>query len=75
MTDKIEELIVALQKEIASLKAKQAVSDAALEHLREIYKTAWIESSYDPYNEKSYESAKIIWPHIKALNEELKFRT
>jgi hypothetical protein len=75
MSDKIEEALAQIRKEFENLEAKQVLSEEALEHLREIYKVAWIEGCYDPYNEKSYEAAVKIWPHIRALNEELKFRT
>lgn len=51
------------------------LTDEDLEHLREIYITAFIEANYDPYNQKSFEAAVKIWPHIKALNEKFRFRT
>lgn len=75
MSSKVNVAIKQILSEIETLQARQAISEKALEHLREIYKTAWIESHYDPYNNKSYEAAVKIWPHIKALNDELKFKT
>ena len=74
LADAIEKSIDTLRNEIATLKKRQAISDAGIKHLREIFKTAWTECFYLHYNEKSYETAHKIWPHIKALNEELKFR-
>lgn len=41
--------------------------------LSEIYSIVWGEAFYDAYNEKSYEIANRLWPHIKRLKELLKF--
>jgi len=75
MIDKVEEAIDKLRKEVSTLRSQRAVSEEALGHLRAIYKTAWNEGFFDPYNDKSYEAAQKIWPHIKALNDELRFKT
>lgn len=72
-SDAIDKLIETLNEEIKVLKSRQVISEDAINHLKEIYKITWTEACYDAYNTKSYESAKRIYPHIKALEEELKF--
>lgn len=67
MNDDIESALDTIRHEINNLRVKQVLSEAALEHLREIYAVAFIESSYDPYNDRSYEAAVKIWPHIAKL--------
>ena len=70
----IDELINSIKKQVKILESRQVLSKDAVLHLREIYKIAWLETKYDAYNEKSQETAHLIWPHIKALDEELKFQ-
>jgi len=70
----VENALETLSAEIANLRARVAITDEMMGHLREIYTVAWIECCYDSYNEKSYEAAHQIYPHIKALNDELGFK-
>ena len=74
MDNKIQSLIDELQNQIAKLEELTVISDEDLEHMREIHSIAWIECFYDAYNEKSYETAHEIWPHIEALNKKFKLK-
>ena len=68
-----EQALELLRAEIANLRARVAIDDEVMGHLREIYSVAYIEGHYDPFNDRSYEAAVKIWPHIKALNGRLAF--
>jgi len=69
----IDEALAKLHEEIASLKARCAVSDEDMEHLREINSItfcAW----YDPDNEATEKIGLALEPHIKALNKKFHFK-
>lgn len=73
----MEDLLVSLEKlesEMKALLGRVQVTDEALKHMAAIYEVAFIESSYDPYNERSRETAALVWPHIKALNDVYGFK-
>lgn len=63
-----------IAQSVAALEARVVVSEKALAHLRDLYNTIGAESMYDPYNDATKRFADQLWPHIRALNEELKFR-
>ena len=69
----IEDALGVINKETEILRSRQALSEAAIGHLKEIYKIAWCETFYDPYNKRSQEAAHLIGPHIEALKKELNF--
>ena len=69
-----EEMLNAIRDFVSTLESRTVISEASLGHLREIYTLCFIEW-YDPDNEETAKLAKKIWPHILAINKELKFRT
>jgi|SRR5580765_4571904 len=42
--------------------------------LSDLYGLIWIEACYDPYNQKTKEFAETLLPHIRLLNDVLKFK-
>jgi hypothetical protein len=69
----IEAAVNSLKLEIDALALRISVSDKSMRHLAEIYSIVWCEACYDAYNEHTKKFAERILPHIKALNDELKF--
>jgi len=67
-------MLNAIRDFVATLESRTVISEASLGHLREIYTLCFIEW-YDPDNEETAKFARKIWPHISAINKELKFRT
>ena len=70
----IEEQLKNLKSSIEDIEARLVISDKSVDCLRELYSIIWIEACYDSYNKKSQECAIKCLPHIKALNEELRFK-
>lgn len=64
-----------VKQKIDGLEARQALSKEALGHLSALYNSIWAEVCYDPASEATRRFATYLLPHIKALNDELKFRT
>jgi hypothetical protein len=69
----IEKLIENLKTELEELKSRIVVDDECMSHLYEIYKFAFV-SWYDPENEEHKKWGQQLWPHIRAINDKLKFR-
>lgn len=64
-----------IAQKVAALEARVVVSDAVMAHLRDMYNIIGAEAWYDPASETVERFANQLWPHMKALNEELKFRS
>jgi hypothetical protein len=73
VSDPLDQALATVNAEIAVLRSRLAITQELAEHLREIYNICVCEW-YDPDNEITEKVASEIWPHIKALNDELKFR-
>jgi hypothetical protein len=56
------------------IRRSAVISDECLKDLYELYQMIHCEAFYDPYNAKTQEFAERLWPHIKAVNSELKFK-
>jgi hypothetical protein len=70
---KIDETIKDLEVELQSLKSRLVVDDEMMDHLYRIYELAFC-SWYDPDNDEHEKWGEKLWPHIKALNDKLKFK-
>lgn len=70
--EEIDKLLNDLRLEIDILKSKPVLSDDAIGHLLYIYGISFSEI-VDPCSKE--ESAKKIYPRIRALNKEFKFKT
>lgn len=68
-----EELFEELRNHIDTLNARTVVSDGLLAHFKEVYTLTFIQW-YDSDNEATRKFANEIWPHLAAINDELKFR-
>lgn len=68
-----DDLLDGIRDHIMAVERRTVISKEALEHLHEIYMLCGCEW-YDPDNAFTKAFADKIWPHIKALNEELKFK-
>jgi hypothetical protein len=62
-----------IYERVAALEARQCLSVEALGHLDSLWCSIQAEVWYDPASESSQQFAKHLLPHIKALNDELKF--
>ena len=63
-----------LKIEWDALARRIVISDAAMEHLLDMYCIIWGEACYDALNEHTENFAKRLLPHMRALNDELKFK-
>lgn len=68
------EAVQRLAKEVADLEARIQVDDECIEHLNKLYGLIWVEACYDPDSEESSKFAAKCLPHIRALNDKLKFK-
>jgi len=68
-----EETLDKLSEEFTALKARLMVDDEMMDHLRAIYSIAFC-TWYDPDNEAHAKWGEKLWPHIKALNDKLRFK-
>jgi len=67
----VDDAIFVLLKEIASMKARQAVSYECLKHLKEMKTILYAFGIYDPNTERDYELANMLRPHLDAVCSEL----
>lgn len=69
----IEDALGVLQKEIQILRDRQAISEAAMNHLRQIASINTGFGWYDPATQLDSELSRKLAPHIEALKAELHF--
>jgi hypothetical protein len=69
----VGEIIEDFKKELDTIKERIVVDDECMKHLYEIYSLAFV-TWYDPDSKAHAKWGQQLWPHIKALNDKLKFK-
>lgn len=64
-----------IYKQVAALEARQCLSAEAIGHLHALWCSIQAEVWYDPASKSSQQFATFLLPHIKALNDELRFKS
>ncbi len=72
--DSLKESLTQTIEEIDSLRNRINISDRAMKNLHDLYAIIWTEACYDPYNDRSQETATRCLPLIQELNKELGFK-
>ena len=71
---KILELVNELKSTVEEMEATVELNEECKKHLCALYSEIWIEAVYDPSTKETGELASKLLPHIRALNDKLKFK-